>query len=41
MDKLVSYSCEEFERDVGESRNGDFEVLCDGINEKKLLIGTR
>ena len=43
MDKLVygeqsgTYSREEFERDVGVSRNGDFGVSFDGTNEKKLL----
>ena len=32
-----TYSREQFERDVGESRNGDFGVSFDGTNEKKLF----
>ena len=42
-DKLVfgegsgTYSREQFERDVGKSRNGDFGVAFDGTNEKMLF----
>ena len=32
-----TYSREQFERDVGESRNGDFGVAFDGTNEKMLF----
>ena len=43
QDKLVfgkqsgTYSREQFERDVGKSRNGDFGVSFDGTNEKMLF----